>query len=115
MILSLLWAALTFRLTTTPNLVVAPDTILNTILMNGAHFGFFGIQAALLYLTFSKSRLLPIILTSAYGYWIELLQRTIPGRTYDLVDWSLDTLGAMIFVLIVTQSLNRIGKYVKRQ
>ena len=108
-ILTFSWAALTYRLTTTPNLVVAPETWLNTLVMNGSHFGFFGVQAALLYFAIKSPKtnilqiFVPIITTSTFGYLIELVQRTIPGRTYDLVDWALDTLGAMFFVFIINK------------
>lgn len=109
--LTILWALLTLNLTTTPNLVVAPETWLNTIIMNGSHFGFFGVQAVLLYYSIKstthnlRSTISAIILTSAFGYWIEVLQLSIPGRSYDLVDWALDTLGAMIFVLAINYYL----------
>ncbi|MEI6690871.1 MAG: VanZ family protein [bacterium] len=100
----ILWAALTFRLTTTPNLVVSPDSWLNSFIMNGSHFGFFGVQAALLYFSLPKKLLSPIftlIAVSAFGYWIEVLQLSIPGRSYDLKDWALDTIGAVIFLAII--------------
>lgn len=102
---SLLWTALIYRLTTTPNLVVAPENWANILLMNGAHFGFFGIQAVLLKqsLPTYANRLtiiVSILLTSLFGYYIEVLQRNIPGRSYDIMDWVLDTLGAIIFVLV---------------
>jgi len=108
-ILTLSWAALTLYLTTTPNLVVAPETWFNTILMNGAHFVFFGIQAVLLKLSMPMyghrmTTALTVITTSAFGYYIEVLQKTIPGRSYDLFDWALDTLGAIIFVLLLSRT-----------
>ena len=108
--LAILWALLTLNLTTTPNLVVAPETWLNSFIMSGSHFGFFGVQAVLLYfalptITYNLSPITSILVTSAFGYWIEVMQLSIPGRSYDLVDWALDTLGAMIFVLVINYYL----------
>ena len=102
LVANLFWASLTWRLTTTPNLVVAPENWLNTLLMMGGHFTFFGIQAILLRFT----RLRPIyclLLTSIYGIIIELVQSGIPGRSADPVDWLLDTLGAIIFLAILSR------------
>ncbi len=114
-LLSVLWALLTLRLTTTPNLVVAPETWLNTLIMDGSHFGFFGVEAALLYFAFPTSSKLraasSVILVSIFGYWIEVLQKSIPGRTYDLMDWALDTLGAIIFILFLNWYNNRVSKH----
>jgi VanZ family protein len=79
--------------------------------MNGSHFGFFGVQAVLLYFSIKsttynlRSTVFAIIATSAFGYWIEVLQLSIPGRSYDLVDWALDTLGAIIFIAIIKSEL----------
>ncbi len=97
LLLSLLWAALTLRLTTTPNLVVAPENWLNTLMMNGGHFVFFGIQAVLL----RPITRYAVLITSLYGLIIELLQLGVPGRSADPLDWILDTLGAITFLAIM--------------
>jgi VanZ family protein len=99
LILSLLWAALTWRLTTTPNLVVAPDNLLNTLMMMGGHFVFFGLQAVLL----SPLTRYAVPLTSSYGLLIELVQLSVPGRSADPMDWILDTLGAITFLAILNK------------
>lgn len=95
--INLAWAALTWHLTTTPNLVVAPENWFNTLLMMGGHFVFFGIQAVLLYPITRYA--LP--LASIYGLIIELVQLSVPGRSADPVDWLLDTLGAITFLAIM--------------
>jgi len=94
------WAGLTWRLTTTPNLVIAPENLLNTLIMMGGHFTFFGVQAVLLKL--SNQKTLPsIFLASLYGLLIELVQLSVPGRSADPLDWLLDTLGAITFLAIL--------------
>ncbi len=103
-LLPLLWAILIWRLTTTPNLVVAPESWLNTLIMSGSHFFFFGVLAVLLSVCFRYQPSIidhwPLLLTSLYGLLIELVQRGIPGRSADPVDWLLDTTGALIFLFV---------------
>ncbi|GAB4027979.1 MAG: hypothetical protein Fur0011_7140 [Candidatus Microgenomates bacterium] len=104
-LVNFLWAGLTWRLTTSPNLVIAPENSLNTIIMMGGHFVFFGVQATLLKLTNLKT-IPSIILASFYGLIIELVQLRVPGRSADLLDWLLDTLGAISFLAIVREFSN---------
>lgn len=103
-VLPLLWALLIWRLTTTPNLVVAPESWLNTLIMSGSHFFFFGVLAVLLYQAFLPHSVFgirySILMTSLYGLLIELVQRGIPGRSADPVDWLLDTTGALVFLFV---------------
>lgn len=104
---NIVWAALTWRLTTTPNLVVAPENLLNTIIMMGGHFTFFGVQAVLLKLSSDKT--IPSLLTaSLYGLIIEFVQLSVPGRSGDPVDWILDTLGAITFLAILKKLKTRV-------
>ena len=95
---STLWIAMIWFLTTSPNLKVTDNTLLQNILNSAAHFSLFGVMAILLP---SPSRAQAIVVTSLYGALIELVQRNIPGRTMDPVDWALDTLGALTFVVIM--------------
>lgn len=99
-IANLSWAALTWHLTTTPNLVVAPENLLNTIIMMGGHFTFFGTQAVLLRLS-NLNNTSSILISSLYGLVIELAQLSVPGRSADPMDWILDTLGAITFLAIL--------------
>ena len=94
------WALLIFRLTTMPQITTVPDTLLQQIMMSGAHFFFFGTLAVFTYITF-PSRFAALSLASVYGLVIELVQRGIPGRSADPVDWLLDTFGAVTFLLII--------------
>lgn len=107
-IASIAWAALTWRLTTTPNLVIAPENLLNTLIMMGGHFTFFGVQAVLIYLTL-PSQLVAFTLTSLYGLSIELVQRHIPGRSADPLDLLLDMVGAIVFLGILKRLI--LGKW----
>lgn len=106
-LLNLLWASLTWRLTTTPNLVVAPENWLNTLMMMGGHFTFFGVQAVLLRymihdIRYTKySNYISIAAASLYGLIIELVQLSVPGRSADPFDWLLDTLGTITFLAIM--------------
>lgn len=114
----LLWAALIWRLTTVPNLVVAPETWLNTLIMSGSHFFFFGVLAVLfgsaITTNHHKSTMYySVLMTSLYGLLIELVQRGIPGRSMDPVDWLLDTLGALVFLGIFHKFSN--PKYANSQ
>lgn len=95
----LTWTALIWRLTTTDQIVVAHDTWLQNILMMGAHFTFFGIQAVLVYLAVS-SKNVAITTTSIYGALIEFRQLYVLGRSADPMDWALDTLGAIAFLFV---------------
>lgn len=99
-IAAIAWGILTWRLTTTPNLVIAPENLLNTLMMMGGHFSFFGVQAVLLKLS-SLNTLPSVIIASLYGLIIELIQLGVPGRSADPLDWILDTLGAITFLAIL--------------
>lgn len=95
--LTLSWAGLTLYLTTIPNFSPSPDTLFSWVISNGGHFFFFGVLAVLLKLD-KLSTINSILLTSIYGLIIEYIQLGIPGRSFDLGDWILDTLGAVVFL-----------------
>lgn len=118
--LPLVWAALIWRLTTTPQIVVSQEFWLQNLLMMGAHFTFFGLQAVFLQplLTWIfKIRyslflaLTNICATSLYGLLIELVQRNVPGRSADPLDWFLDTLGALVFLWFM-RKYSRLKSYI---
>lgn len=95
-----LWAILIWYLTTTPQVVVTTEPWFQSALMMFSHFSFFGVLSALLYLS-RFATLDSIILTSLYGLIIEAYQLYIPGRSADVMDWILDTLGAFSFLFIL--------------
>lgn len=94
------WAGLILYLTTIPNFKPSSDSLFSWLLSNGGHFAFFGILAILFKLD-KISTINSILLTSIYGLIIEYIQLGIPGRSFELFDWSLDTLGAISFLLIL--------------
>ena len=106
-LLTFSWAGLTLYLTTIPNFSPAPDTLFSWILSNGGHFFFFGILAILLKLD-ELSTKYSILLTSLYGLAIEFLQLNIAGRSFDIKDWVLDTLGALTFLFIFKKLQSRV-------
>ncbi len=102
---ALAWAFLIWYLTSLPDLTLAPNAFLANLFSSSAHLTFFGVQAVLLKLALSpggQQTTLPLALTSFYGIVIELNQTTIPGRSADPFDWLLDTLGAYVFLAILT-------------
>lgn len=110
------WGLLIYLLTTTPNLVVAPENWFNSLMMSSAHFLFFGVQAVLLFRAFTFHLKPPLsiywalLLTSLYGLIIELAQRQVPGRSADPLDWLLDTLGALFFLYFMRKFLYHKAK-----
>jgi VanZ family protein len=100
------WASYTYYLTTIPNFSPSPDTLVSWLLSNGGHFFFFGVLAVLLSLSLPTriwhltSSIYAVFLSSLYGIMIEFIQLHVPGRSFDLKDWALDTLGAISFLFI---------------
>ncbi len=99
-LLTLTWAALIWHLTTVPDFHPSDSTLISLLLSNGGHFIFFGAQAIWLHLS-GLTRINAILLTANYGLFIEIVQSRIPGRSYSLVDWSLDILGALTFLFLL--------------
>jgi len=112
-LLTISWAILIFYLTSIPDFKVAEDTLMSLLMSSGAHFGFFGVQAVLLYLSLPPKFLhlnayfSATLATSLYGVIDELHQIGIPGRSADPVDWALDTLGALVFLWFMRKYLQR--------
>lgn len=105
--LTFAWAVLTWRLTTSSQIVVTENSWLQNILMMVAHFCFFGIQAILLYRAGGSSKM-GVTLTSLYGGLIEYRQLSVPGRSADPMDWILDTLGAITFLLVLKKLQSKL-------
>jgi hypothetical protein len=111
-ILPIAWALLIWRLTTTSQIVVTEEYLLQNILMMGAHFTFFGIQSALIYLALPPYLVfntnIAVVLTSLYGALVELRQFSVPGRSADPMDWILDTAGAITFLLVLKKLQSKL-------
>ena len=96
----LIWALITWYLTSTPQLVVTERFWLQDFLMAFAHFTFLGMQASWLYLA-GASGVSSLVVASLFGAAVELNQLFVPGRSADPADWALDTLGALTFLFIL--------------
>lgn len=74
------------------------------------HFGEYAIFGALILLALeSPGRLLPAVaLASAYGITDEVHQLFVSGRQADPVDWLVDTLGALVGVVVIGWLWRRI-------
>ena len=110
-LLTLSWAGLTLYLTTIPNFSPSPDTLTSWILSNGGHFFFFGVQGTLVYLAMPKRAFtvkIAVLSTSLYGLLIEFLQLNIPGRSFGISDWMLDTIGALAFIFLLKKLQSRL-------
>jgi VanZ family protein len=110
-VLTTCWTILIWRLTTTPQIIVAKDFWLQNLLMMLAHFIFFGIQAVLLSFALPPSiwhLASSVSAVSLYGALIEFRQLTVPGRSGDPLDWLLDTLGAITFLLVLKKLQSKL-------
>lgn len=91
---TLVWAVLIWYLTTIPDFRPVNNSYLSMLFSSGGHFFFFGVLALLTPLSLATS----LTTTTIYGLSIELVQRTIPGRSFSLFDLALDAFGAFVFV-----------------
>lgn len=73
-----------------------------------AHFVMYAVLGGLLYTALShetrdrvRAVMSAVIIASAYGVSDELHQAFVPGRVPDVVDWGVDTLGALAGALVV--------------
>ncbi len=105
-----IWTWLTWYLTGVPNLRVTPDSLEQFIISKGGHVFFFGIEAVLVSLALSAQNkyryVWAIIMTSLFGAATELHQMFVSGRHPDPRDWALDTLSAVLFLVIMKKFLN---------
>ena len=79
------------------------------------HAGMFGILAFLFMWPFQKSDLpnfrkkqlylVIAILTSCWGFATECIQRYVPGRSYDLLDWVADSFGVIIVLIFARKRM----------
>jgi VanZ family protein len=111
-LVTLFWTWLTLYLTTIPNFSPAPDTLFSWLISNGGHFFFFGVLAGLLHFLLIQYSLFSwhysLVPVSLYGLLIEYIQLGVPGRSYDLKDWVLDTLGAITFLFFLKKLQSKL-------
>ncbi|MFH2019191.1 MAG: VanZ family protein [bacterium] len=102
----LLWSAFIFFLSSIPSLKVTENWLLQIILNDGGHFSFYGVLAVFAFFAFFRSHLskpykYSLLYAILFGISDELHQHFVPGRTMDIRDLALDTLGALTFLFLL--------------
>ena len=100
----LVWAAVIFAFSATPNLRVAPTADLDFVIRKAGHMFVFGVLAvliwrALAYSAVRRAMLWSLALTAAYAATDEFHQSFTAGRHPALQDVGIDTVGALLFLL----------------
>lgn len=98
-----------FILSAQPTLPHHPDTLLDLILKKAAHMIEYGILAFLLWWAFSRGRgtfshsalVTAFVVSVLYAASDEYHQTFVPGRNGNPVDVGVDTVGALVALLIV--------------
>ena len=82
-----------------------------------AHFGAYAVLGLLLYMAIlhdvpepRRAFVLAVLFASAYGVTDELHQAFVPGRTPDVADWGIDTLGALCGAAMTRYAIERIAR-----
>jgi VanZ family protein len=102
------WAALIFGLSATPNLRFVPDEGLDLIVRKIGHMGVFGILALLIWRALEATTSLrrtwswALALTVLYAITDEYHQASVVGRHASPVDVAIDAVGALIAVAAVS-------------
>lgn len=102
------WASLIFVLSSIPEASLPdagpPDSLLDTLVTNGAHLGLYGVLGALLRRAFgegSRAGWYAWAVALMYGISDEWHQSFVPGREWSLFDLALDGVGAGLGLLAV--------------
>ena len=103
----LVWAAVIFGFSATPNLRVAQAADVDFVVRKAGHMAVFGILAVLLWraLAFSEVRRAIVwswVLTVGYAVTDEFHQSFTSGRHPSPVDVGIDSVGALLFLLALT-------------
>jgi VanZ family protein len=104
-----LWAGVIFILSAQPSLPHYPDTLLDLILKKAAHMIEYGILASLLWRALSRGQgalsrsawVTAFVVSVLYAASDEYHQTFVPGRNGTPVDVGIDTVGALIALLVV--------------
>ncbi|MEW6109928.1 MAG: VanZ family protein [Nitrospirota bacterium] len=103
--LLIIWLILTLVLSLLP--VSGPQT--DMPLDKVVHFVFYGIGAILFYRYFAirisniRAVYLSVIIASAYGVFMEILQHFMPYRSFSFGDMAANASGALIFCIFYTK------------
>ena len=117
---AILWAATIFFLSAQPTLPEIAPNISNFDKVE--HFGAYGLLGLLVAdalrrgnaLTLPKTALLAILITLAYGASDEFHQRFVPNRSCDVWDWTADTVGGALAVVIYAAYESRRSQKTNR-
>ncbi|MDP2401517.1 MAG: VanZ family protein, partial [Actinomycetota bacterium] len=110
-----LWAGAIFAVSSVPGSNLPPGPYAAP-----GHFVAYAILGTLIYIALRPRHLRPaavslaIILASLYGATDELHQAFVPGRTPDITDWGIDTLGAAAGVLVAVLGERQFSRVVRR-
>ena len=108
----LVWAGIIFALSATPNLRVSQDVDLDFVARKAGHIAAFGILAVLLWRALAASTVRRAIVWSwvlavAYAATDEFHQAFTAGRHPAVTDVAIDSLGALIALLVVALWLRK--------
>ena len=116
------WAAIIFVLSATPNLRVAPTADLDFVVRKAGHMFVFGVLAVLMWRALESSAvrramMWSLMLTVVYAATDEFHQSFTVGRHPSPVDVGVDSVGALLCLLALMQWLRgrRAGIGVRRQ
>jgi len=117
---AMLWAATIFLLSAQPTLPEIAPGISNFDKVE--HFGAYGLLGLLVALalrrtdarTLPKSAVLAILITSAYGASDEFHQRFVPNRSCDVWDWTADTVGGALAIVVYAAYESRRSQETNR-
>lgn len=114
---ALLWMGFIFYLSTREQLPQPPDPLINTLVRKGGHMVVFGLLA-LFYrrglrhggLSGTSLALGAWLLTALYAASDEVHQGFTPGRHATVMDWGIDVTGAMLALLLQSQSRRKSAR-----
>ncbi len=111
-----LWASFIFYLSSLPNLELTADPLWNLITRKLAHMLMFGVLAILVYIALGfKTILHAFLLASLYAGLDEFHQTFVPTRQGVLTDIIIDSLGALVGLLIWKRLLPpKLAKKLKK-
>jgi VanZ family protein len=117
---AILWAATLFFLSAQSSLPTIAPTVPDFDKVE--HFGVYGLLGILVInavrrsttLALPKAALVAVLITSAYGASDEFHQRFVPNRSCDVWDWTADTIGGILGVVVFAAYESRRSQKTNR-